>query len=75
MLRRSEIEQCAGTDVSKMTAKLKYIDFERLPLYAGKKTLVDIMGVATTVGPLGSVKRSRDGTELARRDVTLVDQG
>ncbi|BDA51382.1 Replication protein A 70 kDa DNA-binding subunit B [Coccomyxa sp. Obi] len=71
----SEIEQCAGTDVSKMTAKLKYVDFERLPLYAGKKTLVDIMGVATTVGPIGSVKRSRDGTELARRDVTLVDQG
>ena len=26
------------------------------------------------VGALGSVKRTRDGTELARRDVTIVDQ-
>lgn len=73
--RRSEIEQCEDSDVSKMTAKLKFVDFERLPMYAGKKTLVDVLGIATAVGPLGSVKRSRDGTELARRDVTLVDQG
>ncbi|EIE20008.1 hypothetical protein COCSUDRAFT_19010 [Coccomyxa subellipsoidea C-169] len=71
----SEIEQCEDSDVSKMTAKLKFVDFERLPMYAGKKTLVDVLGIATAVGPLGSVKRSRDGTELARRDVTLVDQG
>ncbi|KAK9902800.1 hypothetical protein WJX75_006399 [Coccomyxa subellipsoidea] len=71
----SEIEQCEDSDVSKMTAKLKFVDFERLPMYAGKKTLVDVLGIVTAVGALGSVKRTRDGTELSRRDVTLVDQG
>ena len=30
--------------------------------------------MVTAVGPLGSVKRQRDGTELARRDITLADQ-
>ena len=30
--------------------------------------------MVTAVGPLGSVKRQRDGTELARRDLTLADQ-
>lgn len=60
--------------MSKMTAKLRFVEFERLAGYAGKKTLVDVLGVASAVGPLGSVKRSRTGEELARRDVTLVDQ-
>ena len=35
---------------------------------------MDLLGVVTAVGPLGSVKRQRDGTELARRDLTLADQ-
>ncbi len=35
--------------------------------------VVDVVGVATTVTPLGSVKRKFDQTELQRRDVTLVD--
>lgn len=56
-----------------MQARLKYVDFEQLPHYAGKKMLVDVLGLVTAVGPLGSVKRSADGSELARRDVTIVD--
>ena len=35
---------------------------------------VDIIGVVTAAGPLGSVKRKSDATELARRDITLTDQ-
>jgi len=35
---------------------------------------VDLLGVVTATGPLGSVKRQRDGTELARRDLTIADQ-
>jgi replication factor A1 len=57
-----------------MQARLKYVDFEQLPHWAGKKALVDVVGLVTSIGALGSVKRSRDGSELARRDVTLVDQ-
>lgn len=35
---------------------------------------IDIMGVVTSVGPLGSVKRKSDNSELSRRDITLLDQ-
>lgn len=35
---------------------------------------IDIMGIVTQVGPLGSVKRKSDNSELSRRDITLLDQ-
>ena len=35
---------------------------------------VDILAVVKEVQPLGSVKRKSDGTDLPRRDLTLVDQ-
>ena len=35
---------------------------------------VDIIGVVTQAGPLGSVKRKVDASELQRRDVTITDQ-
>lgn len=35
---------------------------------------VDVMGVVTSVGALGSIKRKSDLSELARRDITIVDQ-
>ena len=35
---------------------------------------IDMMGVVTNVGQLGSVKRKSDSSELSRRDVTLLDQ-
>jgi len=40
----------------------------------GRKKLLDIVAVATNVGPIGSVKRKSDGVDLLRRDVTLVDE-
>lgn len=38
------------------------------------QALVDLLGVVTTVGTLGSVKRKSDQSELQRRDITLLDQ-
>jgi replication factor A1 len=38
------------------------------------KVPVDVMGVVVALGPLGSVKRKSDNSDLQRRDVTLVDQ-
>lgn len=35
---------------------------------------IDIMGIVTQVGPLGSVKRKSDNSELSRRDITMLDQ-
>ena len=35
---------------------------------------VDLLGVVTAAGPLGSIKRQRDNTEVPRRDITLADQ-
>lgn len=35
---------------------------------------MDLLGVVTVVGQLGSVKRKSDQSELQRRDVTLTDQ-
>ena len=35
--------------------------------------LFDVLAVVTTVGPLGSIKRKSDQSELIRRDVTLLD--
>lgn len=35
---------------------------------------VDLLGVVTATGPLGSIKRQRDNTEVPRRDLTLADQ-
>lgn len=34
---------------------------------------IDLMGVVTDVGQLGSVKRKSDNSELSRRDITLLD--
>lgn len=35
---------------------------------------VDVMGVVTQVAALGTVKRKADQSEIARRDVTIVDK-
>lgn len=41
--------------------------------YVSRKMPVDIMGVVTSCGSLGTIKRKADQTELPRRDVTLAD--
>ena len=43
-------------------------------VHPGMQTGIDMMGIVTSVGQLGSVKRKSDNSELSRRDVTLLDQ-
>lgn len=69
----SSISECESQDVSNMDAKADYVTIDRLPVFVGKKGLVDVLGIVKEVTPLGSVKRKSDNTELNRRDVTLVD--
>ena len=35
---------------------------------------VDIIGVVTQAGPVGSIKRKSDSSEVPRRDITITDQ-
>ena len=53
-----------------------YIHMNRLFLqdFNDLQTTVDVLAVVKEVQPLGSVKRKSDGQDLARRDVTIVDQ-
>ena len=48
------------------------MSFSLLP--ACLQVSVDLIGVVTQAGPIGSVKRKADNSELLRRDVTLTDQ-
>ena len=45
-----------------------------LILSAWLQVSVDLIGVVAQAGPIGSVKRKADNSELLRRDVTLTDQ-
>jgi replication factor A1 len=53
--------------------KLCYVRFDGLAPHIGRKAPVDVLGGVLEVGPLGSVKRKSDASELARRDLTLGD--
>lgn len=40
----------------------------------GSQITVDLLGVVVKADPLGSIKRKVDGSEISRRDLTLLDQ-
>ncbi|KAK9794335.1 hypothetical protein WJX73_003860 [Symbiochloris irregularis] len=70
------VEECTDADdsaLSQMQAKLQFISIDRLASQINKKAPVDIIGIVTDTGPLRSIKR-KDSSEVAARDVTLVDQ-
>lgn len=69
----TEVEASEG-DIS-VAVRLNIVTIDQLPAFVDKKAPVDILGVCTSVGSLGSVKRKSDASELSRRDVTLVDTG
>ena len=73
--RGSTVDECAdnAVDTSKMQSRLEPVAFDKLATHLGRKGLVDVVGVVTTVGPLGSVKRKSDDADLQRRNLTLVD--
>ena len=72
--RSSSVDECVdAVDTSKMQSRLEPVAFDKLATFLGRKGLVDVVGVVTSVGPLGSVKRKSDDTDLQRRNLTLVD--
>ena len=44
-----------------------------LPQSLGSRMLLDVVGIIANAGPLGSVKRKADNSELTRRDLTIFD--
>jgi hypothetical protein len=50
-----------------MKAKLHFVKIDCLASKLAKKLPVDVVGVVTNVGQLGSVKRQSDGSEFVRR--------
>ena len=48
---RSDIEACTDCDGGNMCARLNYVGLEHLARYAGKKMLVDVLGLVTSVSP------------------------
>ena len=77
LTERSKIELIEDDDVAtRLDFQVAYdfVKIKDLSAYVGRKKLLDIVAVATNVGPIGSVKRKSDGVDLLRRDVTLVDE-
>ena len=74
---RSEIEAVDLDSVAtKLDFKVSYdfVKIKDLASFVGRQRMLDVVGVATNVGQLGSVKRKSDGSELMRRDITIVDE-
>jgi replication factor A1 len=67
----TEVEASEG-DI-KADIRMEFVPIEQLVAFIDKKAPIDLIGIVTSVQPLGSVKRKSDSTELSRRDVTLVD--
>lgn len=67
----TEVEASEG-DI-KVDVRMEFVPIDQLVAFVDKKAPIDLIGVVTSVQPLGSVKRKSDSSELSRRDVTLVD--
>ena len=53
--------------------RYELVSFDMLGSKLGSRATVDVLGVVTHCGDLGSVARKSDGAALARRDLTLLD--
>ena len=69
----TEVEASEG-DINTIL-RMEFVPIDQLAAFVDKKAPVDICGIVTSVGSLGSVKRKSDSSELSRRDITLVDRG
>ena len=79
LTERSKIELIEDDEVGRelegaFRVAYDFVKIKNLSAYVGRKKLLDVVAVATGVGPMGSVKRKSDGADLLRRDVTLVDE-
>ncbi|CAD7702509.1 unnamed protein product [Ostreobium quekettii] len=71
---RSEVVLCEDQDTTNMKEQLQATRISELPKYLNRKVPVTVMGVVTSVGAIGTVKRKADSSEVVRRDITIVDQ-
>jgi len=67
----TEVEASEG-DI-KADVRMEFVPIDQLVAFIDKKAPIDLIGIVTSVQPLGSVKRKSDSSELSRRDLTLVD--
>ena len=77
LTERSRIERVEEDALAtRLTFKVSYdfVKIKDLSAYIGRKKMLDVVGVAVSVGQVGSVKRKTDGASLLRRDITIVDE-
>ncbi|KAF8058336.1 RPA1B [Scenedesmus sp. PABB004] len=70
---RTEITEAADQGGIIVSHVLDLVPIDKLPRHVGRKATVDVLGVVTACGALGTIKRKADATEVPRRDVTLAD--
>eukprot|EP00898_Chlorokybus_atmophyticus_P003888 jgi/Chlat1/44/ChrspC237719S08584 len=78
----TRVEECLDADAQKLPdAVFKFVPIEELGLHLPKEgcdirrvPLIDVVGVVQKAGPLSSIKRKSDGTELMKRDITITDE-
>lgn len=70
---RTEVEEAADQGGIDGAAQVELVPLDKLPRFVGRKMPVDVLGVVTHCGPLGTIKRKADNSELPRRDVTIAD--
>jgi len=70
----ASVEESADViDASAMQTRLKFEKIDQLPVFVDKRAMIDVIGVVTSVGATGSIKRKADQQEVVRREVTLAD--
>mmetsp|Transcript_9088 Transcript_9088/g.30114 ORF Transcript_9088/g.30114 Transcript_9088/m.30114 type:complete len:351 (+) Transcript_9088:914-1966(+) len=71
----STVEECLEEiDVSKFEAAYNFVKIENLASRIGSRAGIDVVGVVTSVSPVGTINRKSDNMPLERRDITLVDK-
>lgn len=67
------MEECTDTAMVVTQTSFEFSTFDTLAARLSSKALVDVLGVVTQVGELGSVQRKKDNTQLQKREITLLD--
>ena len=69
------IEVCTTVvDASKMARAYELCKIGNLAQKINGRGAVDILGVVTAVGELGTIRKKSDNSELQKREITLLDE-
>jgi len=69
----TKVEECTDRAMVVTQTSFEFATFDTLAARLSSKALVDVLGVVTQVGELGSVQRKKDNTQLQKREITLLD--